>query len=146
VTAIVTVGSDNDPARFGPRPDHIHVERFIPQSLLLPFCDAVVNQGGTAILPVLAHGLPMLLLPQGANQFHNAQACLDAGVARRLLPGQVSADTVRREMAAVLHDPELRGAARRVQAELAAMPGPERGVALLEQLAAERRPLARASA
>ena len=143
VTAILTVGTDNDPATFGPQPAHIHVERFIPQSLLLPFCDAVVNQGGTAILPILAHGLPLLVLPQGANQFHNAQACVAAGVGRRLLPGEVTPEAARREVRALLDDPRLRDAARRVQAELAAMPGPERGVALLERLAAERRPLVR---
>jgi UDP:flavonoid glycosyltransferase YjiC (YdhE family) len=143
VTAIVTIGSDNDPAAFGAQPEHIHIERFIPQSLLLPFCDAVVNQGGTAILPILAHGLPLLVLPQGANQFHNAQACVAAGVGRRLLPGEVTAEAVRRDVLALLHDRALRDAARRVQGELAAMPGPERGVELLEQLAAERRPLTR---
>jgi UDP:flavonoid glycosyltransferase YjiC (YdhE family) len=143
VTAIVTIGSDNDPAAFGAQPEHVHIERFIPQSLLLPFCDAVVNQGGTAILPILAHGLPLLVLPQGANQFHNAQACVAAGVGRRLLPGEVTAEAVRRDVLALLHDRALRDAARRVQGELAAMPGPERGVELLEQLAAERRPLTR---
>ncbi|HEX2048499.1 MAG TPA: nucleotide disphospho-sugar-binding domain-containing protein [Acidimicrobiales bacterium] len=144
LTAILTVGHDNDPDSFGPQPDHVHVERFIPQSLLLPHCDAVVNQGGTAILPILAHGLPLLLLPQGANQFHNAAACVAAGVGRRLLPAEVSPDAVRREVRALLDDRRLRDAARRVQEELAAMPGPERGVALLERLAAERRPLMRA--
>jgi UDP:flavonoid glycosyltransferase YjiC (YdhE family) len=143
VTAILTVGHDNDPAGFGPQPDHVHVERFIPQSLLLPHCDAVVNQGGTAILPILAHGLPLLLLPQGANQFHNAEACVAAGVGRRLLPAEVTPEAVREGVRALLDDHRLGDAARRVRAELAAMPGPERGVALLEQLAAERRPLPR---
>ncbi|MDQ6725637.1 MAG: glycosyltransferase [Actinomycetota bacterium] len=143
VTAVLTIGTDNDPADFGPQPDHVHIERFIPQSLLLPYCDAVVNQGGTAILPILAHGLPLLVLPQGANQFHNAQACVTAGVGRQLLPGEVSPDAVRRDVRALLDDPGLREAARRVQGELADMPGPERGVELLEQLAAERRPLTR---
>ena len=143
VTAVLTVGHDNDPESFGPQPDHVHVERFIPQSLLLPYCDAVVNQGGTAILPVLAHGLPLLLLPQGANQFHNAAACLAAGVGRRLLPGEVTPEAVRREVRALLDDSDLRDGARRVQRELTEMPGPERGVALLERLAAERRPLLR---
>ncbi|MDQ2827139.1 MAG: hypothetical protein M3Y04_09310 [Actinomycetota bacterium] len=143
LTAILTIGTDNDPADFGPQPDHVHIERFIPQSLLLPFCDAVVNQGGTAILPILAHGLPLLVLPQGANQFHNAAACIAAGVGRRLLPGEVSPEAVRRDVRALLDEPALREAARRVQGELAAMPGPERGVALLEQLAVERRPLTR---
>ena len=141
VTAIVTVGPGGDPEAFGPQPDHVHVERFIPQSLLLPFCDAVVNQGGTAILAVLAHGLPLLLIPQGANQFHNAAACVAAGVGRRLLPTEVDPEAVRREVAALLDDPALRQAARTVQAELAAMPGPERGVALLEQLCAGREPV-----
>lgn len=146
VTVIVTVGAGNDPAAFGPQPEHVRVERFIPQSLLLPRCDAVVNQGGTAILPILAHGLPMLLLPQGANQFHNAEACVAAGVARRLLPDEVTAEAVRREVTAVLHDPALRHAARQIQRELADMPPPERGVVLVERLADERRPLAGARA
>ncbi|HTJ76200.1 MAG TPA: glycosyltransferase [Acidimicrobiales bacterium] len=141
VTVVMTVGEDNDPDAFGPQPDHVHVERFVPQSLLLPYCDAVVNQGGTAILPILAQGLPLLLLPQGANQFHNAQACVAAGVARRLLPAEVSPEAVRDGVRALLDDGGLRSAARRVQQELAAMPGPERGVALVEQLAAERRPV-----
>ncbi len=141
LTVIVTVGADNDPAAFGPQPDNVRVERFIPQSLLLPYCDAVVNQGGTAILPVLAHGLPLLLLPQGANQFHNAQACLAAGVGRRLLPGEVTPEAVRRDVDTLLHDAGPRAAARQVQRELGAMPGPERGVELLERLAADRRPL-----
>ncbi|MGI8807429.1 MAG: glycosyltransferase [Acidimicrobiales bacterium] len=143
VTAILTIGTDNDPDAFGPQPDHIHIERFIPQSLLLGYCDAVVNQGGTAILPILAHGLPLLVLPQGANQFHNAEACVAAGVGRCLLPGEVTPDAVRREVRALLADAALRDAARGVQRELAAMPGPERGVELLERLATECRPLVR---
>jgi UDP:flavonoid glycosyltransferase YjiC (YdhE family) len=141
LSVVLTVGPDNDPAAFGPQPEHIRIERFIPQSLLLPFCDAVVNQGGTAILPILAHGLPLLLLPQGANQFHNAEACVAAGVARRLLPAEVTPEAVRREVHALLHDEALGEAARRVQRELAEMPGPDQGVALLERLGAERRPL-----
>jgi UDP:flavonoid glycosyltransferase YjiC (YdhE family) len=141
LTVVLTVGNGIDPAEFGPQPEHVHIERFIPQSLLLPRCDAVVNQGGTAILPILAHGLPLLLLPQGANQFHNAEACVAAGVARRLLPADVTPEAVRREVDGVLHDAALRDAAGRVQRELAAMPGPERGVELIERLAAERRPL-----
>jgi L-desosaminyltransferase/glycosyltransferase DesVII/desosaminyltransferase OleGI len=64
-------------------------------------------------------------------------------VGRRLLPAEVSPDAVRGHVRALLDDPQLRDGARRVQQELAAMPGPERGVELLEQLAAERRPLVR---
>jgi UDP:flavonoid glycosyltransferase YjiC (YdhE family) len=141
VTVILTIGYENDPAQFGAQPENVHVERFIPQSLLLPYCDVAVNQGGTAILPILAQGIPLLVLPQGANQFHNAAACEAAGVGRRLLPGQVDPEAVRRDVLALLNEPTYRERATRVQREMAAMPGPDRGVDLLEQLAEERRPL-----
>jgi MGT family glycosyltransferase len=143
VNVIVTLGHDNDPSVLGPQPEHVHVERYVPQALLLPRCDVVVNQGGTAILDILGHGLPILVLPQGANQFHNAEACVSAGVGRALLPGHVDAASVRREVVALLTDPTYRRAARRIQDEQAAMPPPAAGVTLLERLAEERAPLVR---
>ena len=36
VNVIVTVGEDGDPAALGPQPANVHVERYIPQSRLLP--------------------------------------------------------------------------------------------------------------
>jgi UDP:flavonoid glycosyltransferase YjiC (YdhE family) len=143
LNVIVTVGADVDPAALGPQPPHIHVERFISQALLLPLCDIVVNQGGTAILPILAHGLPLLVLPQGANQFHNADACVAAGVGRRLLPAEVTAEAVGREVALLLREPRYRERAGAVAREIEAMPGPGEGVRLVERLWRERRPILR---
>ncbi|HEX3394716.1 MAG TPA: glycosyltransferase [Acidimicrobiales bacterium] len=141
VNVIATVGRTNDPADLGPQPDHVHVERYISQALLLPHCDVVVNQGGTAILSILAEGLPMIVVPQGANQFHNAAALEAAGVGRSLLPGQVTADSVRAELRALLDDPGYRERARHIASEIAAMPGPAEGVRLVERLVEERQPL-----
>ncbi len=141
VNVIATVGRDNDPADLGPQPDNVHVERYVSQGLLLPHCDVVVNQGGTAILSILAEGLPMIVVPQGANQFHNAAALTAAGVGRSLLPGQVTAEAVRTELRALLDDPGYRERARGIADEIAAMPGPAKGVALVERLAEERKPL-----
>lgn len=143
VNVIVTVGNDTDPADLGPQPDHVHVERFIPQQALLPHCDLVINQGGTAILPILAHGLPLLVLPQGANQFHQAELCVRAGVARTLEPGDVTGDTVRAEIDALLAAPAYRERAAELAEEIAGMPGPEVGVMLLERLVAGGQPLSR---
>ena len=143
VNLILTIGNDNDPAVFGARPDNVHIERYIPQSLLLPHCSLAVNQGGTAILPILAAGLPVLVLPQGANQFHNADACVAAGVGRRLLPSEVDRGAVNREVGALLADPVHRESARRLQGEFASMPGPDEGALLLERLYRTGRPLPR---
>jgi MGT family glycosyltransferase len=141
VNVIATVGRTNDPADLGPQPDHVHVERYISQALLLPHCDVVVNQGGTAILSILAEGLPMIVVPQGANQFHNAAALEAAGVGRALLPAQVTAGSVRAELRALLDDPGYGERARHIASEIAAMPGPADGVRLVERLAEERKAL-----
>ncbi len=141
VNVIVTIGPGADPAALGPQPDNVHIEGFIPQSLLLPRCDVVVNQGGTAILDILGHGKPLLVLPRGANQFHNAEACVASGAARALLPAEVDADSVRDGVRALLEEPSYQRAAAEVAAEVAAMPGPDQGVRLLERLAAERAPI-----
>ena len=105
LNVIVTIGAGNDPAALGPQPDNVHIEEFIPQSALLPRCDLVINQGGTAILPILANGLPLLVLPRAANQFHNAESCVSAGVARSLLPSEVTAEAVRGEIRALREQP-----------------------------------------
>ncbi|MDQ6797888.1 MAG: glycosyltransferase [Actinomycetota bacterium] len=141
VNVIATVGRDNDPADLGPQPDNVHVERYVSQALLLPHCDVVINQGGTAILSILAEGLPMIVVPQGANQFHNAAALEAAGVGRSLKPGQVTAEFVRKELRALLDEPGYRRRAEGIAGEIAAMPGPDDGVRLVERLAAERKPV-----
>ena len=82
VNAIVTVGPDVDPARLGPQPAHVLVERYIPQSLVLARCRAIVAHGGAGtMLGALAHGVPQVLLPHGAEQHLNAEACRRQGAA-----------------------------------------------------------------
>ena len=138
---IVTLGPGADPAVLGPQPAHVHVEAFIHQDLVLPRCDVVINQGGTAILSILGHGRPVLVLPQGANQFHNAEACVASGAGRCLLPGQLDSTTVRTEVLRLLDDPSYAHAAGALAREMAGMPGPVDGVALLEGLVGDHTPV-----
>ena len=127
---------NRDPDELGPQPPNVHVERYVPQSQLLPHCHAVVAHGGSGTtLAALAHGLPLLVLPQGANQFWNAERCAALGVGIRLLPGQVDPGYVRRGVRALLEQPGYREQARRMATEIAAMPAPAEVVALLERLA-----------
>ncbi|MDQ4132558.1 MAG: glycosyltransferase [Actinomycetota bacterium] len=144
VNVIATIGHGHDPAQLGPQPESVHVARYIPLSMLLPRLDVVVTQGGTSILPALGRGLPLLLLPQGADQFHNAEACVAAGVGRRLLPTELHPGAVRREVELLLSDGAFATRARGVRAEIESMPGPGVGVQLLERLARERQPIQRA--
>jgi UDP:flavonoid glycosyltransferase YjiC (YdhE family) len=126
VELVVTVGDLNDPAALGPQPPNVHVERWLPLAALLPRCDAVVCHAGSGTtLAALACGLPMVLVPQGADQFTNAAACSRAGVGRVLRPDEVTATAVRDAVMAILApDGTERPSAERVAAEIAGMPAP----------------------
>ena len=125
VRVVLTLGPSADPDAVGPQPAHVHVARYIPQTQLLPHSAAVVSHAGSGtLLAALARGLPQLCLPQAADQFGNAAACVAAGAGRALLPGTVTVDSVRAEMEHVLTDGAYRAAAERVAAEIRAMPSP----------------------
>lgn len=131
-TVIATVGRDNDPAALAPLPDNAIVEQYVSQSFILPRADAVVAHGGSgSTLAALAHGLPTLLLPGGADQFDNAGQARSLGVARMLMPDELTADAAREAVVALLEEPSYRSAAQRLAAEIAAMPSPDEVVPIL---------------
>lgn len=138
VNLVVTVGRDLDPLELGPQPANVHVERFIPQSVVLPHCDLVVSHGGSgSVVGALAHGLPMLLAPMGADQPSNAARCEALGLGRVLDVITATPAEVRDGAALLLADPTYRSAAERIREKFAALPGPESTVPLLERLPAE---------
>lgn len=142
INVIATVGREIDPAEFGPQPANIQIARYIPQAAILPHCAAVVSHGGSgSVMGALAHGLPMVLLPMGADQPHNAARCAALGVGRLLDVVEARPETVHAAVTAVLAEPGYRQAAERIQAEIAALPEPAHAVRLLERLAAEKQPL-----
>lgn len=136
LNVVVTVGPNRDPAELGPQPANIHIESYLPQSLVLPRCQAVVCHGGSGTtLAALRHGLPLLLLPQGANQFWNAERCEALGVGSSLTGDQLTVDAVGVAVNRLLAEPGYSHRALAVRNEIDQMPGPEEAVALLERLA-----------
>lgn len=124
-TVVATVGKDNDPALLKPLPNNAIVERYIPQDEVLPHVAATVCHGGSgSTLAALAHGVPLLMIPQAADQFENAQACKKIGAALVLMPGEVTHDSVCSAVTALLNDPTYAEKARRVAAEISTMEPP----------------------
>jgi UDP:flavonoid glycosyltransferase YjiC (YdhE family) len=142
INVVVTVGPHIDPEELGPLPDSIHVERYVSQFFVLPRCSAVVSHGGSGtVVGALAHGLPQVVIPMGADQPLNAARCEELGAARVLDAIRATPGDVREAVSAVLSDPAYRSAAESLRDEIAALPGPAYAVTLLERLATERRPL-----
>ena len=132
---VVTVGTQNDAAALGRQPSNIHVHRYIPQELLLPHCAAVVTHGGAgSTLGALSFGLPLLIVPQGADQFYNADRVVAAGAAVRLMPDRLSVDSARDAVRRLLHEDTFQTAAHRIKKEFDAMPDPQQAVETVEQL------------
>ena len=135
VRVLVTVGPEGDPAVVGPQPGRVRVERYVPQSLVLPHCHAVVSHAGSGtVLATALHGLPQLCLPQGADQFLNAAAVESANAGISLMPGDCNADAIRDAIARLLVERSFRDAAGCVSASIASMPSPDDVAAVLETL------------
>jgi MGT family glycosyltransferase len=121
---VVTISDLYDPAELGTQPPNVHVEKWLPLAPLLPRCDVVVCHAGSGTtLAALVAGLPLVLLPQGADQYVNAAACQRAGVARVLSGDAVTSTAIEDAVLAVAQQgsPE-QATARRIASEIAAMP------------------------
>ncbi|MET7878461.1 glycosyltransferase [Micromonospora sp. DT68] len=112
----------------GEIPGHVTVQQWVPQAELLPLVDVVVHHGGSnTTLGALAAGVPQLMVPQGADQFSNADAVTAAGAGLRLLPGEVTADAIAEQVHALLPqygNAAYRDAAREIAEEISRMPSP----------------------
>jgi UDP:flavonoid glycosyltransferase YjiC (YdhE family) len=139
---VATTGRNIEPAIFGEQPGNVHIERYIPQSLLLPHCDLVINHGGSGtVRDAISHGLPMVIVPVAADQHVNASRCADLQVARVVPSDNRTPEAIREAAHEVLDNPIYRRNAERLRDEMDALPGPAHVVGLLERLARERAPL-----
>ncbi|SMG24191.1 glycosyltransferase [Agreia pratensis] len=124
--AVVAIGRDLDPARFGPQPARIRVERFVDLATLIPRASVVLHHGGSGVFTVSAlGGAPQIAFPMGADQPFTAErvTALGIGLAMDAMTStpeqilgaiqQLRADTAQRTKAAALRD------------ELLCLPSPE---------------------
>jgi UDP:flavonoid glycosyltransferase YjiC (YdhE family) len=143
INAILTIGRDRDPAEFGLLSDNVRIERYIPQSLVLPVCDLVLSHCGSGTMyAALDHGLPMVNVPIGMDQLENASRCATLGLGVTVQSSGLSVDAVRAAVREILGDPSYRERAECMQRDMHGLPGPAEVVALLEGLAVEKRPYA----
>jgi UDP:flavonoid glycosyltransferase YjiC (YdhE family) len=121
---LVTVGPAGDPASLGTVPANVVVERYVPQAEVLPRSAAVVCHGGSGtVLASLAHGVPVICLPRGADQFANAANLERAGAGVMVSVSDAAEVTaLTRALHTVLETPAPKQAAVELGGEIAAMP------------------------
>jgi UDP:flavonoid glycosyltransferase YjiC (YdhE family) len=123
VDALVTVGPHIDPAEFGAVADHVRIEPFVPQHEVLGRCAAVISHGGSGTLVAsLSLGVPLVVLPMGADQPDNADRCEELGVGIVLDALGADAATVAAAVEHVTTDDRFATAAAVLAAEAAQQP------------------------
>lgn len=136
---VVTVGREINPLELGDQPSNVRVERYVPQEVLLPRCDVVVSHAGSgSVMGALAFGVPLVLLPLGADQPQNADRCGALGVARILDPLTATPSDVCDAAFDVMRDPCYRRAAVAVQREISALPTSADAAEWIEDLVLRR--------
>jgi len=122
---LVTVGETVDPDVLGPVPANTDVVRYVPQREILPRASVVVSHGGSgSTLGALAHGCPIVFVPQGADQFENATATATAGAGIVVMPERQEPLIVREAVRTVLLEPSYTERAEAIAREIAALPSP----------------------
>jgi len=129
VDALFTVGPfDRD--QLGALPDNVTVAAYAPQAKAMD-CDLVVTHAGSGTtVAALARGLPLVAVPMFADQMHNADRLVAAGVGVRVDPDQVN-EKLTPAIERVLGDPSYRIAAQRIATDIAARPSPADALDLL---------------
>lgn len=132
---LLTTGGGVDPRAFGPLPGNVHVETYLPQAQVLASVDLVVCHGGSGtVLAALAHGRPVVLVAQGADQFRNAPFWARSGAVQVLTPDALTSEALADALAASRPGGAHRAAAEATAADIAAMPSPDSVASMVERL------------
>ena len=137
---VISVGPYIDPAELGPVPRHIRIESYVDHAELLPRCDAVVCHGGSGTtISALALGVPLVLVPMGADQPDNADRCAALGVGLQLDALTATPSELAAAIGAVLADTRYRERAGELATECRSLPPTGHAVDLIEEVATDRR-------
>jgi len=129
---VVTLGQ-GEQEQLGTLPANVRPVSYTPLNALLATSTAVVHHGGSgSTMTSLALGVPQLVVPQGADQFHNANQVAKRGVGFEIDTDERPVDGD--DLTRLLTDTSLADAAAEVRAEIAALPAPAELVSRLEGL------------
>jgi UDP:flavonoid glycosyltransferase YjiC (YdhE family) len=125
IDLVATLGLDGKADELAVDADRITLVPFQPLAELLTGVSVVVCHGGAGTtLGALARGIPMVVVPQGADQFIQAERVAATGAGLALPPGQADPAQVTDAVRRLLDEPMFAATAARIRDEIAAMPTP----------------------
>jgi len=112
---VLAVGKRTNIAALGTIPDNFIVREFVPQLELLQRAALLVTHGGmNSVSEALCYGVPLLVIPQTADQFLVGQRIQQLGAGRTIHRGTVNAQKLRSIAEEILAQPAYRQASTRL--------------------------------
>lgn len=122
VRVLLTLGGAPPASAVDP-PPNVTVRGFIPHDLVLPHMAAVISHGGlSTITAALTAGVPLLCIPQGRDQYDNAERVAESGAGRAVATDAPAAE-IACALEELLADPAALREARRFAGVIAGLGG-----------------------
>lgn len=125
----------------GSVPDNVRLVDYIPLTLLLPSCSAVIHHGGGGTFATaVASKVPQLVCPEEGADFDDiASHVVERGAGLMVERGSFSGDAVRKQLVRILDEPSFAAGAAGMYEDMLAAPSPNDLVPVLERLTAQHR-------
>jgi MGT family glycosyltransferase len=141
-TLVLATGHASDPAMFGPLPSNVRAARYVPHSLLMPRCDAIITHAGAGtLIASINAGLPMVFVPLFGDQPANAECAAATGAGIVLDHATLTAASVREATRSVLSDPKYRRAVGALREEIDALASHAEAVRWIAQITETKAPV-----
>ncbi|WP_337775240.1 macrolide family glycosyltransferase [Streptomyces filamentosus] len=132
---VLQIGRHTDPEELGAIPANVEVHPWVPQRAILEHADAFVTHAGMGGCGEgLRAGVPMIAVPQGVDQFTNADRLVELGVAHRIDTAEATAETLRTALLDLTGAPEAARRSARLSATTRTEGGTAHAADLIEAL------------
>ncbi|MGW6335832.1 macrolide family glycosyltransferase [Nocardia rhamnosiphila] len=132
---VLQIGKHTDPGELGDIPADVDVHSWVPQRAILDRADAFLTHAGMGGCGEgLLAGVPMIAVPQAAEQFLNADRLVELGVARRIDTDDATPENLRAALIDLVGDAEVADRSARLRSEARNEGGTMRAADLIEAL------------
>ncbi|KNY26137.1 macrolide family glycosyltransferase [Pseudobacteroides cellulosolvens] len=132
---VMSTGNKETIKLIGDIPQNFIVRDFVPQAEVLKHADLFIAHGGMgSVSDGMYLGVPMILVPLGADQFFNAYRLQELGAGKVLKKHDVTAQNLRREAKLVMENDSFKAAVKKVQQSFISAGGPDLAVRKVEEM------------
>jgi MGT family glycosyltransferase len=120
-------------SELGEIPANFEVHNWIPQLAILKQADAFITHAGMGgSQEAMAAGVPMVCVPQAADQYMNAARIQEIGAGRHVTMDQATVATLREAVLGVVNDTAVAAKLTEIQRQMVAEGGTQQAADLIE--------------